>query len=51
MNIFLELNNSDREAKNVLYNLSGAIWREEYDLYEIPEDQFKLYPELKQLKQ
>lgn len=49
--VFLELNTSDREAKNVLNNLSKAYYREEYDLYELDENQFKLYPELKRLKQ
>lgn len=49
--IFLELNTSDREAKNVLNNLSKAFYREEYDLYELDEKQFNLFPELKRLKQ
>lgn len=51
MSIYLDVENSDREAYNILHTQTSAIWNEEFGLYEIEESQFKNFPELKRLKQ
>ena len=51
MSIYLDVENSDREAYKILHTQTSAIWNEEFGLYEIDESQFKNFPELKRLKQ